>query len=152
MRYKKTSRPVIVLPLNLHLFVFYLEKNQDTLTDYLDVLDVPIEEFYSQVREVQEDCNDPYLKQFVKCLLASADYESFYKVMSREGRAFKIKRVSEERRSSKGEPLDDEIRPGGSTNIAPTAEAKSTSRDYDDDYKSGSKEAAKDVDSPRDYK
>ena len=56
------------------------------MTTYLDTLDVPVEEFYQEVRHFQGTTDDPYLKLFVDCLLASADYESFYKVMWKEGR------------------------------------------------------------------
>jgi hypothetical protein len=52
---------------------------------YLNTLDVSIEDFYRDVRDAQNDTTDPYLLTFIDCLLASADYESFYKVMSREG-------------------------------------------------------------------
>lgn len=110
------------------------------MTDYLDKLDVPIEEFYKEVREVQDDSSDPYLKQFIKCLLASADYESFYRVMSREGKTFKAKRMSEERRSSKEESFEgDEIKPEIQIS-SPKAEAKVASlrsNEFDDDYKGG---------------
>lgn len=64
----------------------YLEVYEATLTDYLVTLDKGVEEFYAEVRESQDDSMDPYLKTFVDCLLASADYESFYKVMIREGK------------------------------------------------------------------
>jgi hypothetical protein len=46
---------------------------------------VSIEEFYRNVRDEQTRCEDPFMQTFIDCLLASADYESFYKVMSREG-------------------------------------------------------------------
>jgi len=55
------------------------------LESYLSTLDVTTEEFYRDVRDAQNETEDPYLQTFVDCLLASADYESFYKVMSREG-------------------------------------------------------------------
>lgn len=58
---------------------------QTTLETYLRTLDVTIEEFYRDVRDAQEETTDPYMQTFIDCLLASADYESFYKVMSREG-------------------------------------------------------------------
>ena len=58
---------------------------QNTLVSYLNTLEVSIEDFYRDVRDAQNDTTDPYLLTFIDCLLASADYESFYKVMSREG-------------------------------------------------------------------
>ena len=68
------------------LFQLYLEVYEATLTEYLSSLGEGIEGFYAEVREVQDESMDPYLKTFVDCLLASADYESFYKVMVREGK------------------------------------------------------------------
>ena len=45
-----------------------------------------IEEFYKDVHEAQsEDNDDPYIRTFIDCLLASTDYDSFYRVMAREG-------------------------------------------------------------------
>lgn len=60
---------------------------------YLNTLDVSIEEFYRDVRDAQEETTDPYLQTFIDCLLASADYESFYKVMSREGQKHASRRA-----------------------------------------------------------
>lgn len=37
------------------------------------------------MREAQHDSQDLYISTFIDCLLASADYDSFYKVMAREG-------------------------------------------------------------------
>ena len=119
---------------------------QNTLTSYLDTLDVPIEEFYKEVREVQDDSADPYLKQFVKCLLASADYESFYRVMSREGSTYKAKRIRDAMRSSKDVPLEeDEVKPEKQFS-SPKAEAKGSLRsdEFEDDQK-GSKSDSSDM-------
>jgi len=41
---------------------------------------LPPPHIVSQVRETQTETTDPYLKMFIDCLLASADYDSFYKV------------------------------------------------------------------------
>lgn len=56
------------------------------LETYINSLDCDIAEFYREVRETQQETDDPYLLTFIDCLLASCDYESFYKVMAREGR------------------------------------------------------------------
>ena len=56
-----------------------------TLETYLKEINVSISEFYQEVRDAQIETQDPYLLTFIDCLLASADYESFYKVMTREG-------------------------------------------------------------------
>jgi hypothetical protein len=58
----------------------------------LKTIDGSIEEFYRDVRDAQSDCADPYLSMFIDCLLASADYESFYKVMSKEGAKYAAKK------------------------------------------------------------
>eukprot|EP01031_Cornospumella_fuschlensis_P041524 gene41524-50675_t len=67
------------------LFQDYLKLYEDTLEDYLRTVDVPIAEFYQEVRDAQHETHDLYISTFVDCLLASADYESFYKVMAKEG-------------------------------------------------------------------
>lgn len=58
---------------------------QSTLSEHLEALDISIEEFYKDIRIIQDTSTDPYLLQFLDCLVASADYESFYKVMWKEG-------------------------------------------------------------------
>ena len=68
------------------LFQKYLKVYEDSLTEYVQSLNCTIEEFYKEVREYQADTADPYIVLFIDCLLASADYESFYKVMVKESR------------------------------------------------------------------
>ena len=80
-------------------FQDYLRVYEATLTDYLNSLNVSIEEFYEDVRAAKEETDDPYLLTFIDCLLASADYESFYKVMVREGKKSKAKRVEVDHRA-----------------------------------------------------
>jgi hypothetical protein len=76
------------------LFNVYLKLYENTLENYLNTLDVPIDEFYKEVREAQEETEDPYIRTFVDCLLASTDYDSFYKVMAREGnRSLSMKKM-----------------------------------------------------------
>lgn len=58
---------------------------QSTLETYLKTLSVPIDEFYREVRDAQVETEDPYISTFIDCLIASTDYDSFYKVMAREG-------------------------------------------------------------------
>ena len=92
------------------LFQDYLKVYEDTLTKFVSSIDVSIEEFYAEVRETQEESMDPYLRVFVDCLLASADYESFYKVMVREGKkkALAIKRAEKAKvAEAKVAPSDD---------------------------------------------
>ena len=66
---------------------------QTTLEEYLNTVDCGITEFYNLVRAAQHEPNDPYVTMFIDCLLASADYESFYKVMAREGSKSAAKRA-----------------------------------------------------------
>jgi hypothetical protein len=47
--------------------------------------DIALDEFYQEVRDEQGKSDDPYIQVFIDCLLASADYDSFYKVMAKEG-------------------------------------------------------------------
>lgn len=68
------------------LFQKYLLVYEESLTKFVTSIDCSIEEFYAEVREAQDESVDPYLRVFIDCLLASADYESFYKVMVREGK------------------------------------------------------------------
>lgn len=82
----------------------------------MNTLDVTIEEFYQDVRDAQNDTTDPYLLTFIDCLLASADYESFYKVMSREGQ----KSASRKYMGMKKNPL--------SVSPAPEPDAKAESK------------------------
>ena len=66
----------------LTTFLFSFPELQNTLTDYLEQIDCTVEELYREVRETQSETTDPFLKTFIDCLLASADYESFYKVFA----------------------------------------------------------------------
>lgn len=67
-------------------------------------LDVPIDEFYRDVRDAQNEVNDPYVQTFIDCLLASADYSSFYKVMAREGaKSLALKKLNNHTSPSKAE-------------------------------------------------
>lgn len=67
------------------LFQEYLRLYEDTLSGYIESLDVSIEEFYEQLTDVKNDpeIKDKKLLHFVNYLLACTDYPAFYKVMSR---------------------------------------------------------------------
>jgi hypothetical protein len=67
-------------------------------------LDVSIEDFYSDLREVQTETEDPYLLTFIECLLASCDYKSFYRVMAKEGKKRKpVNKIASPKAESKAE-------------------------------------------------
>jgi len=58
--------------------------NEDKLADWLREQNVDQTEFYRDVQHVQDTTTDPKVQEFVYCLLASCDYDSFYSVMVRE--------------------------------------------------------------------
>jgi hypothetical protein len=101
------------------------------LESYLKTVDVSIQEFYKDVREAQHESPDPYLATFIDCLLASADYDSFYKVMAREGAKSLARKQA-------------------TASIVPIAESKSEGKN-DDDFVS-SKKGGDDDEDFRDYK
>jgi hypothetical protein len=62
-----------------------LQLYENTLQDYIESLDVSVQEFFRQLVDVKNDPNitDKKLLHFTNYLLASTDYDSFYKVMVR---------------------------------------------------------------------
>eukprot|EP00981_Chlorochromonas_danica_P015678 scaffold14361_cov193-Ochromonas_danica.AAC.13 len=93
------------------LFQTYLKLYEDVLEDYLSTIDIPIKDFYDEVREAQHETHDIYISTFIDCLLASADYESFYKVMAKEGARVAHTKESSSRHEAKAEekaPLEEE--------------------------------------------
>lgn len=90
------------------LYQQYLKLYETVLSDYIESLDVSVNDFYRELQDVQNDpeIKDKKLLHFVNYLVASTDYESFYKIM---GRAAKKARQEEgipdqaESKSSAGE-------------------------------------------------
>ena len=115
------------------LFETYLEVYEATLTDYLLTIDKGIEDFYAEVREAQDDTMDPYLKTFVDCLLASADYESFYKVMVREGK--------KKETQLKKDALKAEVKESSASPTSPNAQEKGLSLQNPGDEKASYRSA-----------
>jgi The ARF-like 2 binding protein BART len=64
----------------------YLALFEGTLEEFIEREGATQEEFYAAIRDNQ-DSRDPGIKLFVTCLLASADYDSFFKVMVKVGSA-----------------------------------------------------------------
>ena len=62
----------------------YLKLYETTLADWLKEQGVDQKDFYRDVQHVQDTTTDPKVQEFVYCLLASCDYDSFYSVMVRE--------------------------------------------------------------------
>ena len=83
------------------LFQRYLKLYENQLLDYIESLNVSMEEFYRELAEVSNDpeIKDKKLLHFVNYLIACTDYESFYKVMTR---AAKKLRKNEALAESKG--------------------------------------------------
>jgi hypothetical protein len=77
------------------LFQKYLQLYESVLSKYIESLDVSVTEFYRELSDIKDDPNikDKKLLHFVNYLVASTDYESFYKIM---GRAAKKARKLEE--------------------------------------------------------
>lgn len=109
----------------------YLRLYEETLSDYINSLDVSIEDFFFQLEDVRSDPNlkDKKLKNFVNYLLASTDYPAFYKVMVRAAKKqYKDGVLIAESKLSSGE--------------SKMADSKSSSKtgDYsDDDYSADAK-------------
>lgn len=77
------------------LYQKYLGIFEEQLSDYINSLGSSVNDFYRQLQDVQADASikDKKLLHFVNYLVASTDYESFYKIM---GRAAKKARKEEE--------------------------------------------------------
>jgi len=95
------------------VFQRYLRLYEATLSEYIESLDVTVEDFFFQLEDVKNDPmlhkNDKKLLHFVNYLLASTDYPAFYKVMIRAakkqfpgGITIPTPTVAEEKGESKG--------------------------------------------------
>lgn len=91
------------------LFQDYLKLYENNLQDYIESLDVSIEDFYTELGEIKDDASikDKKLLHFVNYLLACTDYESFYKVMVR---ASKKGNKDESKAEGKNDDDDDDRR------------------------------------------
>ena len=91
------------------LFQDYLKLYEETLQDYIESLNVSVDNFYSELGEIKDDpsIKDKKLIHFVNYLVACTDYESFYKIMAR---AAKKEHKEENRNNSywKAEGKDDD--------------------------------------------
>ena len=83
------------------LFRKYLKVYEEALEVKLTKMNVDLEAFQAEVMEFKENQTDFYLSNFVRCLLASMDYDSFYRVMAKEG---KKKRIERDRADQKVAP------------------------------------------------
>ena len=105
------------------LFQDYLKLYENTLQDYIESLDVSIEEFYTELGDIKDDpsIKDKKLLHFVNYLLACTDYDSFYKVM--------VRAAKKEKKA--------EMKTGGGDDRK--AEGKDSSGDGDDENRRESK-------------
>ena len=125
------------------LYQKYLKLYETVLSEYIESLDVSVTEFYRELSEIKDDPNikDKKLLHFVNYLVASTDYESFYKIMGRAAKkARKVEDaaagggagVAEERAESKSESKSSEG--GGGSAAGAKAEGKASSGDRDSKY------------------
>jgi hypothetical protein len=68
------------------IFQDYLRLYESTIENFIRDTGYTVEEFYRELKEVQQRGENADDLHFVECLLTSADYESFYRVMVREAR------------------------------------------------------------------
>ena len=63
----------------------YLKLYEEVLSDFIESLNVSIEDFYMELSDIVNDpnCKDKKLLNFANYLVASADYKEVYKVMWR---------------------------------------------------------------------
>lgn len=110
----------------------------------MKTLDVSITEFYRDVREAQNE-TDPYILTFIDCLLASADYDSFYKVMAKEGYKSKQKKLLAGEAKSASSSRNNLAAMGGSPDakaeakysgdmVSPSGSSKAAAVYQDDDH------------------
>lgn len=103
------------------LFQRYLKLYENTLQDYIESLDVSAMEFFKELSAVKNDpeIKDKKLLHFVNYVVASTDYESFYKVMVRAAKKVNAKA------ESKSEAKES----------SPSRDSKGTSAGSKSDYK-----------------
>jgi len=82
------STPTIEHDLEHHAcFQKYLKLFEDTLQEFVDSENSTNKEFYTAIADCKEkDDITPEENLFIDCLLASADYDSFYSVMIKEAK------------------------------------------------------------------
>ena len=72
---------------HMNCFKEYLEMFEETLQEFVKSEGSDNAEFYQQLLECQSNPNiTPEESLFIQCLLASADYDSFYSVMVKEAK------------------------------------------------------------------
>ena len=81
----------------------YLGIYEETLSEYVASLDVSEKDFFKELQQVKNDASiqDKKLKKFVDYLLASTDYQMFYKIMIRATKKLKADDDSEVKADSK---------------------------------------------------
>lgn len=110
------------------LFQNYLKIYENTLTKYVESLGFSIHDFYAEVSELQTDDNtSEHMRLFLECLLASMDYDSFYKVMLREGKKHRLLAESKVRLDAGSDSKGSSSSPTRSMKGGPEEEGLTTS-------------------------
>merc|ERR1719446_986926 len=124
-------------------FTNYLKLYEERLADYIerdpDGPRASITDFYAELAAAkgsygQEDNMDPGTQEFIYCLVASADYDSFYSVMVREGQKLEL---AETQQKTRGEAP--EVAEAKGSSGSPSKGGKGTDDDDDDDDAKGYK-------------
>lgn len=118
-------------------FTDYLKLYEDQLADYIeshpDGPKASISDFYQELQAAKEmGSEDQGTAEFIHCLIASADYDSFYSVMVREAQ----KLEAQEAAAKMARELD-EIPDVAEAKGEPSSRAATKGLDDDDDSKGG---------------
>jgi hypothetical protein len=118
------------------IFTKYLKVYENTLTDYIESLDVSIEDFFFQLEDIKNDpkVEDKKLLHFCNYLLACTDYPAFYKVMVRAAKKLKNKKGGDSKSDSKAEAKS--VSSHISNSPGSKAEGKETSEESESKYDS----------------
>jgi len=122
-------------------FTDYLKLYEEQLADYIeDHPDGPkadIRDFYKELQAARETgFEDPGTAEFIHCLIASADYDSFYAVMVREAQKLELQGAAKglaRQVPDTAEAKEPGRSPGRSAKEDDEDEPEGKERDFDDD-------------------
>lgn len=109
-------------------FTDYLQLYEDQLADYVENHPegprASVRDFYQELQEAKDTGHeDPGTAEFIHCLIASADYDSFYSVMVREARKLQAREAMEATAKLSGElPEMAEAKPAAASVRSPAKE------------------------------
>ncbi|CAM9976418.1 unnamed protein product [Pylaiella littoralis] len=112
------------------LFNEYLLIFEGKLEEFIEKEGSTINEFYNVIREHQSN-PDPQVQLFINCLLASADYDSFFNVMKKEAEKSlrKKRQLRQESKPIAGEGKESES--SSPSGVPPVGEGKDSEQDGD---------------------